>query len=358
MREAGSALTAWYAGRARDLPWRRNVSPYRVLVSEIMLQQTRTETVASRFEQFMERFPDPETLASAPEDEVLKLWEGLGYYSRARNLHKAAKVIAEQFGGQMPADHQQLLSLPGVGEYTAAAVETIAFGRPAVALDANAVRIALRLEGAELEAVSKAGRALARSRLEAMLTLDQPDVFTQAVMELGQTVCRPRRAECSVCPLRPWCAGQADPLRYPAARQEKAKPVTVLTVAALFTPDMAALRRRPDGGLLAGLYEPLNWAGELTQADLLGRLEGLGIEVNDAVRLRPWRHEFTHRVWQLTGWRIAVREPKRLQDIVWADRDMLGQRCAVPTAFRPAIAEWECTPWKTLWSRDPFSGIT
>lgn len=355
---AGRALTDWYRGRGRDLPWRRKVTPYRVLVSEIMLQQTRAGTVVPRFEAFIERFPDPAALAAAPEDDVLKLWEGLGYYSRARNLRRAAQVMVREHSGEVPAAAEALRSLPGVGDYTAAAVQAIAFRKTVVAVDANAVRIASRLTAASADGGSAAGREAARSVLEAMISPEAPDDFTQALMELGQTVCRPRRAECQECPLAGWCAGRADPLQYPGRRQAPAKPETHLTVAALFTADRTALRRRPPKGLLAGLYEPLNWTGEPDEAEVRSRLENLGLEVVEIRALEPWRHEFTHRIWQLQGWRIAVKEATKLGDVIWADREALARQYAVPTAFRPAVSEWESTPWKDLWSKDLFFGNT
>lgn len=336
---AGLALNAWYDGRARDLPWRRDITPYRVLVSEVMLQQTRAETVIPRFDQFVERYPDAAALAAAPEEEVLKVWEGLGYYSRARNLHRAARQIAAQPDGAVPETYDELMKLPGVGPYTAAAVLSIACRKPVVAVDANAVRIALRLLARRESAADACSREAARQCLQNMMPDEAPDTFTQAVMELGQTVCRPRQALCAACPLFVWCAGKEDPLSYPSRPKHRAKPEADLTVAAVVADGRVALRKRPDKGLLAGLWEPLNWTGRMPEEEIRHRLESMGLEIRATESLQPWRHEFTHRVWRLSGWRFTVAAEQPLKGVVWVDRQELSQNYAVPTAFRPAVSE-------------------
>lgn len=345
-REAGETLCRWYEAGARDLPWRREISPYRVLVSEVMLQQTRLETVKPRFEQFLRRFPDVETLAAATEDEVMKLWEGLGYYTRARNLHKAAKVLAAA-GGVFPETSRELQELPGVGEYTGAAVAAITFKEPVVALDANAVRIALRFIALPEPPSAPAAKQAGRQCLEDMMPAESPDIFAQAVMELGQTVCMPRTALCGKCPLKHWCAGKADPLQYPARRAGKPKPELERTVAVVCSGGRVALQQRPAKGLLAGLWAPISWSGSLTAADVEACLRSGGFDATAVAELEPWRHEFTHQIWHLRGWLLTVPETESLDGIVWTDRRELEEKYAVPTAFRPAITQWERTYGKT-----------
>lgn len=353
LKAAGQALIDWYGSRSRDLPWRRDISIYRVLVSEVMLQQTRAETVAPRFEQFMEQFPDAAALAAAPEDEVLKAWEGLGYYARARNLHRAASLITKL--GE-PTTCEELSRLPGVGPYTAAAVLAIACRQPVVAVDANAVRIALRLLALPEEPARSRGAA--ETCLRQMLPEEEPDVFAQAVMELGQTVCRPRQALCEECPLSTWCAGREDPLSYPARAEKKKRPRVPVTVAVLKAAGKVALRRRPADGLLAGLWEPLNWSGTLSEGELRGRLLELGVCAGGAVPLRSWRHEFTHRIWELSGWQFTVGKEQPMEDVVWADHQALEQVYAVPTVFQPAFTEWRARHGKTCGRKTVPLGIS
>ena len=258
---------------ARDLPWRKDRTPYRVLVSEVMLQQTRVETVIPYYHRWLRRFPDVHALAEAPLDDVLKAWEGLGYYSRARNLHRTAREVCLRYGGELPDAKAELRSLPGVGEYTAGAVSSIAFSRPEAAVDGNVRRVLSRLD--DLEDPRPAGL---RDRALELVDRRRPGDFNEALMELGATICRPRDPRCRECPLAPACRALAAGTvgQRPPPKRRKAPPTVRIDVAVVLDPqDRALFARRPLDGLLAGLWEfperahlnpaiPLREEGELT----------------------------------------------------------------------------------------------
>ena len=259
LKELARPLLAWYDENRRILPWREEVSPYRTWVSEIMLQQTRVAAVLPYFQRFMERYPTAEALAAGDEQELLKLWEGLGYYSRARNLQKAARVIAQEYGGQFPTDHKALMALPGIGDYTAGAILSIAFGVPAPAVDGNVLRILSRVTGSNLDILDAKNKKTYRTWAEAALPADRPGAFNQALMDLGSAICLPGPSpRCGDCPLAHLCAARQEGKQalLPVRAPQKAKRPEELTVFLLRRPDGAvALRRRPPTGLLAGLWE-------------------------------------------------------------------------------------------------------
>lgn len=294
-------LLDWFAHYARDLPWRRDRTPYRVWVAEVMLQQTRAETVGPYYERFMARFPTLESLARAPLEEVLRVWEGLGYYSRARLLHAAAQKVLEEGGGHLPDTRQELQKLPGIGPYIAAAVASIAFGRPEVALDGNACRVLSRLRALE----GNPRRSPVRRRLEeyarSIMPLDGPGRFNEALMELGATVCRPRRPRCDACPLSDDCLahqwGQEEAFPTPAPRQSL--PHYEATAAVI--PDSQGrvlLARRKARSFLGGLWEfpgGKREPGESLQECLARELrEELGIDVVVGEHLVTLECGYTH----------------------------------------------------------------
>lgn len=301
MTDFTRALLKWHDRSARDLPWRLERDPYRTWLSEIMLQQTRAETVIAYYRAFLERFPTVEALAAAEPVEVLKQWEGLGYYSRARNLHAAAKAVAAR--GGFPADVKELRALPGVGEYTAGAIASIAFGLPEPAIDGNQVRVLSRAFGIRtLTTAPETRRALRQAALSA-LPPERPGDFNQAMMGLGALVCTPR-PDCAHCPVAPFCdayrAGDAASL--PVLPPKAEKRVEQRAVALVYRGRTVLIRRRPDEGLLAGLYEFPGFPGARTEAEVREALREIGVE---AGALRPAggaRHVFTHRIWQMTGW--------------------------------------------------------
>jgi A/G-specific adenine glycosylase len=253
-KDPAQLLLRWYDERHRDLPWRRTSDPYRVWISEVMLQQTRVETVIPYYEAFLARFPSVESLAAAQVDEVLASWSGLGYYRRARQLHRAAKVAAA--AGGLPSSSVELLELPGIGPYTAAAVASIAFGEVVAVLDGNVERLLCR----RLALAEDAKRSAVRRRLldgaTRLLDAERPGDSNQALMELGATVCVPRRPRCEECPLRRGCRGRQDPERYPAPRRRREVERLVWTVALVEKRSRVLFFRRPEGiELMAGLWE-------------------------------------------------------------------------------------------------------
>jgi A/G-specific adenine glycosylase len=249
------ALLAWWDRGHRDLPWRRTRDPWAVLVSEVMLQQTTVAAVVPYWERFVSRWPRAADLARAGEDELLSAWAGLGYYRRARHLHAAARTVA-QAGGELPRDAAGLRALPGIGDYTAAAVASIAHGEPVAAVDGNVERVLSRLFALPLDPRSTAGRAALRARAEALLDRQRPGDFNQALLELGATLCRPAAPSCLLCPLRESCAARAagDPERFPA-RPARPAAVPMLRVAALVHRDGRVLLRRRSSAPNEGFLE-------------------------------------------------------------------------------------------------------
>ena len=259
-------LLEWYGRNARSLPWREEPAPYRVWVSEIMLQQTRVEAVKPYFARFLAELPDVTALASAPEQQLMKLWEGLGYYSRARNLQKAARVMVEQYGGTLPADYDALLKLPGIGPYTAGAVASIAYGIPVPAVDGNVLRVVMRLTAGWEDIADPAVKRAVERRMAAILPKDRPGDFNQAMMELGATVCAPGgEPKCLVCPLNALCEGyrQGVARELPVKAKKKARRIEERTVFLLVCDGELAIRKRADSGLLAGLWELPSVEGKL-----------------------------------------------------------------------------------------------
>ena len=299
------ALLAWYRRERRDLPWRRTRDPWAIWVSETMLQQTRVETVIPYYERFLTRFPTLETLADAEPDELMQSWAGLGYYSRARNLQAAARVVAREHGGRIPDQPEALLTLPGVGRYTAGALASIAFDRPAPIVDGNVARVLARLLDLSLDVSSPAGQRLLWSEAAALVAGPAPGDLNQALMELGALVCTPGAPRCPLCPLRRQCrglaAGFASALPVKAA---KAARRSVEAVAVLLSHGTRVLAvRRPPRGLLGGLWELPG--GELAAHEPpvsgLARLlrERVGLAPAHAIRVGEVKHGFTHRTLRL-----------------------------------------------------------
>ena len=304
-------LLAWYQQNRRDLPWRRSLDPYAIWISESMLQQTRVETVIPYYERFLKRFPDVHALADAPVDDVLGAWSGLGYYSRARNLHAAARHVVERHGGEIPDDPQALRALPGVGRYTAGAVASIAFDRPEAVVDGNVTRVLARLYGLR-ENVKRPATIRRLWELAADLARGpQPGDLNQALMELGATLCTPRAPKCPHCPVRRRCAAhrKGDPEDLPVStRAARRKP---LAAVAAWIPRRGRVLavKRPSGGLLGGLWDLPGgeMLGGESPPEALRRclLEGVGLRVDSLEPLGAVRQAFTHRDLTLQVFRCA-----------------------------------------------------
>lgn len=304
-RDVRRRLLTWYRANCRDLPWRRTGDPYAIWISEAMLQQTRVETVIPYYERFLSRFPDVQALASADLDDVLGEWAGLGYYSRARNLQRAARMIVEDHDGQLPDDSEQLRALPGVGRYTAGAVASIAFDRPEPVVDGNVTRVLARL----LDMHDDVGKPAAQRRLwevaGELVRGPEPGNLNQALMELGATLCTPRAPRCLACPLLRHCQAYrtSDPAGLPVKGRKK-PPRRVEAVAALVLRRGRALAvRRPPSGLLGGLWElpgdDLHDSEKALGGITRGLRERVGLEVTRPVALGTVEHVFTHRLLKL-----------------------------------------------------------
>lgn len=287
-------LLDWYDRHRRDLPWRRTNDPWAIWVSEVMLQQTRVDSVVAYWRRFLERFPTPAALAAAPLDELLSLWAGLGYYSRARNLHRAARQVVERHGGVVPDDPAAFAALAGVGRYTCGAVQSIAFGRPLPVLDGNVTRVLCRLDRITDDPRAPAVSRRLWARAEALARGERPGDLNQALMELGATVCTPRAPRCLLCPVRSACAAHAagDAERLPAKAPRPPRKAVHVVAGLVRDGDAVWLARRPDEGLLAGLWElPGLEAGSPDPAPLAT----LGLRATGPAR--TIEHGFTHRVW-------------------------------------------------------------
>ncbi len=302
-------LLGWYRENARVLPWRGSKNPYLVWVSEIMLQQTRVEAVKERYGQFVAVFPEVQSLADSDEDVLLKLWEGLGYYSRARNMRKAARVIMERFGGTFPPSYEELKKLPGVGEYTAGAVSSIAFGIPVPAIDGNVLRVLARYSAEEGIVSDPAVRKKFRCRLLAVIPKDDPGTFNQALMELGATVCLPSGTpRCGFCPVAASC--QAHSMKketsYPKKAEIRGRKVEEKTVFVLKKDGGVFGYRRPPEGLLASLYQLPDTKGRLSAEQMLQQIESWGLIPNGEIRVFRRKHVFTHIEWQMLVCSVSV----------------------------------------------------
>ena len=336
LRELTQRLLAWYHANARELPWRQTHDPYRIWVSEIMLQQTRVAAVLGYYARFLEAFPTVEVLASAEEEKLMKCWEGLGYYSRARNLQKAAQLVTEQYGGCFPADHDKLLELPGIGEYTAGAIASAAFGLPFPAVDGNVLRVMTRLTDCHEDIALPAAKTLAKDWVSEHMPAEPEEirVFNQALMELGATVCAPNvTPRCEACPLAELCLGRlrgtAETLPVKAAK--KPRQAEKMTVYVLEREGRIALRKRPKTGLLAGLWEFPNVSGTLDEEAAIAPVTAWGLTAVEWKKKLTAKHIFTHREWHMTGYVLRVAD-KGPGDFLWADADTLKE-CAVPSAF-------------------------
>lgn len=306
--EIAAAIAAWFARAGRRLPWREGYEPYRVWISEIMLQQTRVETVVPYFQRWMERFADVAAVAAASREEVLKAWEGLGYYGRARNLHRAARDMVARHGGQVPAHLAELLALPGIGRYTAGAIASIAHGQPAPIVDGNVGRVLGRLFAMRTPIRSPRGQSFLWAAATALVNRGPPRAVNEGLMELGALVCLPRTPQCiagngTACPLRSHCAARdsGDPERYPPPLPRKQRPVRKGAMILLGDArGRMLLRKRPPDGLWGGLWEPpwLELEGKMSRAQALRGarkwLEEMGWEVDSLFPLGELSHGLTH----------------------------------------------------------------
>ena len=323
----------WYRENKRALPWRETNDPYRIWVSEIMLQQTRVEAVKGYYARFLEALPDIEHLARCDDEKLHKLWEGLGYYSRVRNLKKAAGVILARHGGVFPADYDAVRALPGIGDYTAGAVCSIAFSLPTPAVDGNVLRVLSRIRCDEEPIDLPATKKRVNRELEAVYPTDCPGEFTQALMELGATVCVPNgEPKCAVCPCRSFCEGQTRWQELPVKLPKKAKKQEDRTVFVLRCGDRYAIEKRENRGLLAGLWQFPNESGHFSPEKAVRWAEDRGLHPKNVEKSIDRSHIFTHIRWDMRGWYLEVDE--LAGGYTWLTLDEIDEQAALPTAFR------------------------
>ena len=306
--ESVGALLSWYRACGRDLPWRKTGDPYHIWLSEIMLQQTRVEAVKPYYARFLSEAPTVKALASLPSDRLMKLWEGLGYYSRARNLQKAAVCIVEQYGGELPRSYEALLRLPGIGEYTAGAIASIAFGERVPAIDGNVLRVLSRLTASEGDITDASVKKTLREALTPLVPKEAGD-FTQSLIELGATLCGPNTEPvCDACPMRDVCLAHRMGIAslLPVKSAKKARRVEKKTVLLIRDGDRTALHKRPEKGLLSGLYELPNVEGHLDEGALLAHLRAIGFEPLRVTRLEDAKHIFTHIEWHMIAYDVRI----------------------------------------------------
>ena len=334
MERLPGALLPWYRENRRQLPWRQSRDPYRIWLSEIMLQQTRVEAVKGYYSRFLDALPTVEALAHAEDDLLHKLWEGLGYSSRVRNLKKAACQIMEHHEGRFPMDYEQVLALPGIGEYTAGAVCSIAFDQPRAAVDGNVLRVITRLTEDPTPIDSPALKRRVRAGLEAVYPREAGE-FTQALMELGATLCGPNwKPRCGECPCQSFCAGHLHSTaeQFPVKKPKVKRREEQLTVFILHREGRYALQMRPPKGLLAGLYQFPNCPGHLEPEQTLSYLETRGLRPKELTLQLQRQHIFTHIRWDMRGYFIEVDAPDG--DYLWLTPEEIETKAALPTAFR------------------------
>ena len=331
----------------RELPWRDEPTPYHVWISEIMLQQTRANVVRGYYLRFLAALPTVCDLADVDEDALMKLWQGLGYYSRARNLRRAAQAIVERHGGALPDDFDALLALPGIGRYTASAISSFAYGRPCPAVDGNFLRVAARVTANPIDIAKDASkRALEESLRPCYPEGKDAGLLNEAFMDLGATVCLPNGAPlCRLCPAARLCLAhdRSTQLDYPIKTALKARRKEHHTVLLLRCGNLCAIRKRPARGLLAGLWEYPNLEGTRSKRKLLEYLAAAGFTVRSIAPLPPARHVFTHIEWNLTGWEIYVAdtndaplcaaEDNDASSLLWVRREELVDTYGIPAAF-------------------------
>lgn len=330
-------LLSWFQGHARILPWREEPTPYRVWVSEIMLQQTRVEAVKPYFERFTTALPTVEKLAECQEEALLKLWEGLGYYNRVRNMQIAARTVMEDYGGELPRDYGELLKLKGIGHYTAGAIASIAYGIPVPAVDGNVLRVISRVTADTSDIMKQSVRTAMEEALLRIMPKDRAGAFNQALMELGATVCMPNGAPlCEACPWKAFCRASLEKLWSHIPVKSKAKPrkIEERTVFIVRTDNKIVLNKRPPRGLLAGLYEFPSVQGHLTEDAALSWAKEHGIT---PIRIQPLegaKHIFSHVEWHMRGYVLRIDELEQ-QDpaLLFVDIAETEAKYPIPSAF-------------------------
>ena len=344
MKETAKPLVEWFRKNKRDLPWRERMDAYRVWISEIMLQQTRVEAVKPYYERFLKALPDVRALAGVSEDRLLKLWEGLGYYNRARNLKYAACQIIEEYGGKFPETYEEIRSLKGIGSYTAGAISSFVYNIPKPAVDGNVLRVVSRITADDSD-IAKAGtKSKIEKEIEEVIPRDAAGDFNQSLIELGAVVCLPNgEPRCGSCPVSHLCLAheQGRETEFPVKKKAKKRRIENRTVLLFRDAQKTAIRKRPAKGLLAGMYELPNREGRMTYDEVVGYGKSLGLTPVRIRKLGNAKHIFSHVEWHMTGYEILVDEleksmadeNKEKGNIIFAEIRQLQEEYPIPSAF-------------------------
>ena len=344
MKETAKPLVEWFRKNKRDLPWRERMDAYRVWISEIMLQQTRVEAVKPYYERFLKALPDVRALAGVSEDRLLKLWEGLGYYNRARNLKYAACQIVEEYDGKFPETYEEIRSLKGIGSYTAGAISSFVYNIPKPAVDGNVLRVVSRITADDSD-IAKAGtKSKIEKEIEEVIPRDAAGDFNQSLIELGAVVCLPNgEPRCGSCPVSHLCLAheQGRETEFPVKKKAKKRRIENRTVLLFRDAQKTAIRKRPAKGLLAGMYEFPNREGRMTYDEVVGYGKSLGLTPVRIRKLGNAKHIFSHVEWHMTGYEILVDEleksmadeNKEKGNIIFAEIRQLQEEYPIPSAF-------------------------
>lgn len=338
MKEIVKPLVEWYQKDHRCLPWREDKNPYYIWISEIMLQQTRVEAVKPYFERFINYLPTVQDVAECPEDELLKLWEGLGYYNRVRNIQKAAIKIVENYDSKVPANYDKLKSLPGIGNYTAGAVASIAYNIPVPAVDGNVLRVISRITENYDDILKQSVKNRVEKELLEIMPSDNPGDFNQALMELGAMVCVPNGiAKCDICPVSHLCKAKANGtvMELPVKKKAKERRLEDKTVIILRDGERVAIRKRPKKGLLAGLYELPNLQGHLSQEEVLAWTKEYELMPLYIEKITDSKHIFSHVEWRMAAYvvKVAALDITKQKDLLFIETMDIENNYPIPAAF-------------------------
>lgn len=337
-------LLQYYNKHHRKLPWREDPSPYHVWISEIMLQQTRVDTVIDYYQKFLQSFPSIKDLANASEEEVLKHWEGLGYYSRARNLHKTANILRDSYNSKLPRDKKSLLSLPGIGPYTCGAIMSIAFNKKEIAIDGNFIRVGSRLMAYDGDIYRTKGKRIIENFWKSLISEKYPGIFNQAVMDLGATICLPKGMPlCDKCPIKDDCRAYKEEqvLKYPIPKKKSKKKIEKKTIFLIFEQDEFIIEQRPMKGVLQGLWQFPMANGDLNLEECRYFLNSRNIQAIHIKKGPRYRHIFSHMEWDMCSVIVkadsfSVREGDT--NAHWITQDQLNT-LTIPRAFQPFLKE-------------------
>jgi len=334
-------IVAWYQENKRILPWRIDKNPYHVWLSEIMLQQTRIEAVIDYYKRFLKRLPTIKDLANIEEDELLKLWEGLGYYNRARNLQKAAKIIIEKYHGKFPESYEEVLNLPGIGEYTASAITSICFKKKECTIDGNVLRVYTRFYNDPRNVDLAITKKEIRNELMQNIPEEAGD-FNEGLMEIGETICLPKgMPKCENCPLKSKCEAKKKKTwdKFPVKGEKIKQKQVSYTILLLEYNHKFAIAKRRENGLLNHLWEFPNLEGNISKKRVQEYLKEGNLEVAEIKKFISSKHVFSHQIWQMTSYQIKLK--KDSNKYIWATLEELKEKYAIPTAFQPFLKEIE-----------------